>query len=173
MFLAGCTTSDSFSDSTVSPAEIPSKTFRESSSPDRSNGFFRADLSAFLALEWPVKGPILSRFGDPKGDIVNKGIDIQASFGSPVRAAQEGHVSFVSERLKGFGRIIVLDHRDGFQTVYAHNSENLVRSGEFVKAKRVIARLGSSGRAATPYLHFEVRRNYRPVDPLKYLAEAP
>ncbi len=85
------------------------------------------------------------------------------------RAANDGIVSFAESELSGLGKMVVIDHGNGFQTVYAHNEKNLVKVGETVKRSDIIALVGSTGRAAEPFLHFEIRKNHRPVDPLEYL----
>lgn len=165
VLLAGCTTTQPTSENSL-PASFALPKFTAG-----SRSLFRRQPVFFPLFDWPVKGQVLSAFGDLKNDISNKGIDIQAPERTSIKAALEGEVSFVSDELKGFGRIIILDHRDKFQTVYAHNSENLVRLGQQVVKGQVIGRVGSSGRAASSFLHFEVRREHRPVDPLLYLTD--
>ncbi|MBI3615934.1 MAG: M23 family metallopeptidase [Candidatus Omnitrophica bacterium] len=118
---------------------------------------------------WPVKGKVISIFGMRQGTFLNKGIDIQAPTGTEVRAARPGLVSFIHEELPGFGKTIILDHEDGFATVYAYVGQILVRQGERVAQRQVIARVGKSGRAEVSALHFEVRRNQRPQNPFHYL----
>ncbi len=118
---------------------------------------------------WPVEGKVISVFGMRRGNAVNKGIDIQASTGSEVVAARSGQVNFVHESLPGFGKTIILDHGDGFATVYAYVSQILVRKGEEVTQRQVIARVGSSGRADGPALHFEIRKHQKPQNPFYYL----
>ncbi len=165
VLLTGCTT-------TKFPTEdSPPASFSLPKFTAGSRSLFRRQPVSFPLFDRPVKGQVLSAFGNLKDDISNKGIDIQAPEGASIKAALEGEVSFVSDELKGFGRIIILDHRDGFQTVYAHNSENLVRLGQQVVKGQVIGRVGSSGRAASSFLHFEVRHHHRPVNPLQYLTD--
>ncbi len=167
ILLTGCTTASHSSDAVLSfPLPI-----RKTSMPSVS-AIRRNRTMPMLWFDWPLKGQILYRFQDLKGDVLNKGIDIQAPFGTPISAAQDGTISFVSEQIKGFGHVIIVDHRDGYQTVYAHSSENLVKVGESVKKHQPIARLGATGRASTPHLHFEIRRNHKPVNPLDYLTKA-
>jgi murein DD-endopeptidase MepM/ murein hydrolase activator NlpD len=116
---------------------------------------------------WPVNGRISSRFG-PRGRGFHYGIDIIAPVGTVVRAAESGVVSY-SGWMSGYGRVVIITHASGLQTVYAHNSVNLVREGQRVNKGDPIARVGSTGNATCPHLHFEVRRNGRPVDPLEFL----
>ena len=118
---------------------------------------------------WPVEGKVISVFGMRRSSTVNKGIDIQAPEGAQVLAARGGKVSFVHEQMPGFGRTIILDHGEGFATVYAYIGEILVQTGQNVGRRQVIARVGRSGRAQVPALHFEIRRNQKPQNPFYYL----
>lgn len=163
VLLIGCTTSPSTSDSSF-PASfsLPAPSGRVSS-------FQSARRMGFPRLSWPVSGQILSGFGDLKNDVTNKGIDIQAPAGTAIKAALDGKVSFVSDQVKGYGNMIIVDHSDGFQTVYAHNAVNQVMVGQRVVKGQSIGLVGSTGRAPSAFLHFEVRRNHRPVNPLQFL----
>ena len=118
---------------------------------------------------WPVQGRVISIFGTRRRGRVNKGIDIQAPSGAEVRAARSGRVSFVHEGLPGFGKTIIVEHAGGFASVYAFVEEILVRPGEQVAQRQVIARVGETGRAELPALHFEIRRAQRAQNPLHYL----
>jgi len=119
-------------------------------------------------LLWPVKGTLTSRFGR-RGSRMHDGIDIGAKAGTPVYASAAGEVVYSDRRLSGYGKLIIIRHRHDLFTAYAHNQRNLVRKGDKVKAGSVIARVGKTGRATGPHLHFEVRRGPTPVDPLAYL----
>ena len=118
---------------------------------------------------WPVDGRVISIFGTRGRGRVNKGVDIQAASGSDVRAARGGRVDFVHEGLPGFGKTIIIDHGEGFASVYAYVSEILVGKGDVVSQRQVIARVGDTGRTDVPALHFEIRRNQKPENPLRYL----
>ncbi len=118
---------------------------------------------------WPLKGRIVSYYGSKKSNLTNKGIDIRAPQGKEIRASRDGRVSFCEEKVKGFGKTIIIDHRDGLSTVYAHNSEILVETGQEVRQNEVIAKVGSTGRATIPCLHFEIRKKHKPQNPLYYL----
>ena len=120
-------------------------------------------------FDWPVKGSVVVRFGERQEGVVSKGIGIRAKLGSRVEAAQSGTVSFIGDRVRGYGKMIILDHGDDYESVYAHNSENLVRLGQRVKRGQSIALVGKSGRAKFPYLYFEIRWRHQPQDPLIYL----
>ncbi len=118
---------------------------------------------------WPLQGEILSRFGAPRSHGHHQGIDIRGSRGEDVIAARSGRVVYSGGGLRGYGKTIILDHGKGLRTLYAHNSELLVRKGQKVRQGDVIARVGRSGRATTDHCHFEIRANRKTVDPLAYL----
>ena len=119
---------------------------------------------------WPVRGTVLSPYGSKLDRTRNKGVDIRAEEGSSVRASRAGKVVFCDEWLKGFGKTVILDHGDSFQTVYAYNSAILVNIGDVVEQNTVIARAGSTGRAKEPSLHFEIRRGGESQNPFYYLS---
>lgn len=119
-----------------------------------------------LRWQWPVNGRIVSRFAGPKA--LNKGIDIAAKKGEPVRAAEAGTVVYAGDGLRGYGNLLIIKHNDNYLSAYAHNHRLLVAEGELVKAGQQIAEVGSSG-TNTDKLHFEIRRDGTPVDPLRYL----
>ncbi|MBS3959817.1 MAG: M23 family metallopeptidase [Xanthomonadaceae bacterium] len=121
----------------------------------------------------PAPGYISSGFGfraDPFTGARSHhfGVDFDANIGDPVRAAAAGIVSFSGWK-PGYGHTVVVDHGDGYQTLYAHNQKNLVAEGELVRAGQQIAKVGSSGRSTGSHLHFEVHVNGRPVNPMAYL----
>jgi lipoprotein NlpD len=124
-------------------------------------------------LRWPLaQGRISSAFGKRWGR-QHEGIDLEAPSGTPVLAAREGRVLYAGDTVRGYGNMVVLQHADDLLTAYAHNSELLVRVGDRVKAGQPIARVGQSGRATAPHLHFEVRRGHVPVNPLRFLESMP
>ncbi len=118
---------------------------------------------------WPVKGPLLSSFGPKLKGYHNDGINIAAKSGSYVRAAESGVVVHADSKIKGFGRLILIRHSNGWITAYAHNSEFLIKKGQAVKRGQAIARVGQSGGVGRPQLHFEMRKGARAVNPVKYL----
>lgn len=117
-------------------------------------------------FSWPLRGRIISYFNDAKGQHVNRGIDIAATEGDEVRAARDGKVVF-SEYLNGYGYTVILDHLDGFYSVYARQSDVMVKPDEMVTKGASVGRLAKSGRLA--FLHFEVRKFDEPNNPLYYL----
>jgi len=126
-----------------------------------------------LALVWPSRGVVTSRFGwrvHPifGGREFHTGVDIATRYGSPVVAARAGVVSFVGWK-SGYGRIVVLDHGAGVETMYSHLSAALVGPGQHVAQGQIIGRIGNSGWSTGPHLFFEVRRNGVPLDPSRYL----
>lgn len=118
-------------------------------------------------LRWPVRGKILRRFGR-RGKKHHDGIDIGAGSGAPVAAAASGKVVFAAEH-GGYGKLVLLRHASGLITVYAHQSELLVKKGQSVRGGDVIARVGASGNATSPHLHFEVRKGVETQNPLQFL----
>ena len=122
---------------------------------------------AEVRFRWPLEGRLSSGFGRRRGR-PHEGIDIAAKSGTPIRAAAAGRVIH-SGWLGGYGRVVIVKHAGDFSTVYAHNRQNKVRKGDFVEQGQVIALVGATGRASGPHVHFEVRRNRRPQDPLRYL----
>jgi murein DD-endopeptidase MepM/ murein hydrolase activator NlpD len=120
-------------------------------------------------LAWPVEGPIASPMG-PRRSGWHTGVDIKADRGTPFVAAAPGVVAF-SGWARGYGRLIKIEHPDGFQTLYAHNLKNGVRVGDQVDAGDVIGTVGRTGAASGYHLHFEVRREGVVYDPLILLPE--
>jgi len=117
---------------------------------------------------WPVKGKITSMFGR-RGSRMHDGIDIKAKEGTPIKVAAAGTVVYADNRLSGYGKLVIVRHGRNLFTAYAHNQRNLVRKGSKVSRGEVIARVGHTGRASGPHLHFEVRHGSTAVDPLAYL----
>jgi lipoprotein NlpD len=117
---------------------------------------------------WPVKARVTSPYGMRDGNM-HDGIDLGAHKGVPVRAAHSGRVIYADNRLKGYGKMIIIKHEGTYSTVYAHNDKNMVKRNDFVRKGEIIARVGETGRATGPHLHFEIRKGRRSVNPLAYL----
>lgn len=120
-------------------------------------------------FSWPLKGRVIASFGQTFNDMINKGINIQRARSQDVTASRSGKVIFYGGNFNNFGKTIIIDHGDGFSTVYARNSEVLVKIGDYVHRGAVIARVGSTGRDKDTYLHFQIRKGYIPQNPYFYL----
>jgi lipoprotein NlpD len=117
-----------------------------------------------VTFGWPVRGPLLGRFDDTR----NKGIDIGGTPGEPVRAAANGRVVYAGNGLRGYGNLIIVKSDATFLTAYAHNRNLKVKEGDSVTKGQEIAEMGNTD-SDRVMLHFEVRRDGKPVDPLRYL----
>jgi len=137
--------------------------------PDKVKKAASADIKPVKpgAYIWPVKGVVTSKFG-PRWGKNHSGIDIGCPIGTPVYASAAGTAVFVGEK-GGYGFLIVLQHPDGSFTIYAHNSKNIVKEHAKVKQGEKIAEVGSTGNSTGPHLHFEIRLQSKPVDPLQHL----
>jgi murein DD-endopeptidase MepM/ murein hydrolase activator NlpD len=136
----------------------------QASAPPPSSGSDQTPSAS--GLIWPVSGPVTSGFG-PRWGSFHEGIDIGAACGTPIRAAASGTVIYAGW-MSGYGNIVVIDHGGGLATAYAHQSAIYV-SGGSVSQGQTIGAVGSTGHSTGCHLHFEVRVNGTPVDPLGYL----
>lgn len=123
-----------------------------------------AGVDEALDWSWPVNGPVLAGFDEVK----NKGLDLGGAAGESVLAAADGKVVYVGEGLRGYGKLIILKHNNTYLTAYAHNQALLVKEDQSVRKGQKIAEMGSSDTDRVK-LHFEVRRQGKPVDPAKFL----
>lgn len=121
-----------------------------------------------LNWRWPVNGEVVNRFS--LTGKVNKGVDIRGKLGESVLAAAEGIVVYAGGGLRGYGKLVILKHNDSYLSAYGHNRSILVKEGEKVKGGQVVAEIGSSG-PGQEMLHFEIRRDGKPEDPLLYLPD--
>lgn len=110
-----------------------------------------------------------SRFGNRHGQI-HTGVDLKARSGTQIYASSAGIVVFADDRISGYGNTVIVRHLGGFSTLYAHASALRVQEGERVSRGQCIAYAGSTGRASGPHLHFEIRRDTRPLDPWPFLS---
>ena len=117
-----------------------------------------------VSFQWPTRGNVLAGFDEVK----NKGIDIAGKAGDPVLAAADGKVVYAGSGLRGYGNLVILKHNNTYLTAYAHNQSLLVKEDQAIKRGQKIAEMGSSD-ADQVKLHFEIRRQGKPVDPAKYL----
>jgi lipoprotein NlpD len=119
-----------------------------------------------ISWRWPARGTLLDRF--MAGDATRQGLDIGGDPGEPVVAASDGVVVYSGSGLVGYGELIIIKHSDEWLSAYGHNRKRLVQEGQRVRAGQPIAEMGSTG-ANRNELHFEIRRNGKPVDPQQYL----
>ncbi len=125
-------------------------------------------------FDWPLRGTITSGYGRRSNPFVgsrrqyHRGIDIGARMGTPIRAARDG-VVIMSRRMGGYGNCIFIRHSNGYVSVYAHNMVNKVREGDVVKRGALIGKVGRTGSATGPHLHFEIRRWKKPINPISAL----
>ena len=125
-------------------------------------------------LAWPVQGRLVGDYGQPRGGgpVKWNGVEIEASQGAPVRAVYHGRVAF-ADWLPGLGLLIIVDHGDGYMSLYGHNEALLKESGDWVEPGEAIAQVGDTGGQARPSLYFEIRKNGKPVDPHAWIGNRP
>jgi murein DD-endopeptidase MepM/ murein hydrolase activator NlpD len=128
----------------------------------------RGRSSGPASFAWPLHGVVISEYGLRRG-AHHDGLDIKAPSGTIVRAAESGRVIHADASLSGYGKLIIVKHAGRLSSVYAHNRKMLVRVGQFVEKGDAIAELGQTGNASVPHLHFEIRSDGSPRDPLEYL----
>ena len=159
---------------TVKTASVPKKTTpakpsvqpqRTASVAEKSKVEANAPKATGISkLRWPAKGQVMNQFGSN-----NDGIDISLPNGTPVKAAENGVVIYSGDGLKEYGNTVLVRHDNGLVSVYGHASELVVKRGDNVSRGQVVALSGMSGQANRPKLHFEIRKDAKPVDPLGYL----
>lgn len=120
-------------------------------------------------FSWPVRGKILSGYGSKTNGLFNDGINIKASRGATVAAAENGLVAYAGNEVKGMGNLVIIQHSDGWMTVYAHMESMSVRRGHKVSVGQKIGTVGTSGKVDQPQLHFEIRKGTRAYNPINYL----
>jgi len=122
-------------------------------------------------LAWPVQGRLAGEYGQPRGagPVRSRGVLLEASAGTPVRAVYHGRVAF-ADWLQGLGLLVIVDHGGGYMSLYAHNEALLKESGDWVEPGEAIAQVGDTGGQARPGLYFELRHNGEPVNPHPWIA---
>lgn len=120
--------------------------------------------------QWPINGKVIGRFSSQNP--VNKGIDIQGKLGDSVMAAAAGTVVYAGKGLRGYGNLVIIKHSHSYLSAYAHTNKILVKEKDKVKENQKIAEIGSTGTNKVK-LHFEIRSNGKPVNPLRYLPKQP
>lgn len=123
------------------------------------------DPSENIDWAWPTKGKVVANFNESS----NKGVDIAGTLGQAVNAAAPGRVIYSGSDLRGYGKLVIIKHNPNYLSVYAHNNQILVKEGQQISLGQKIAEMGSTD-SNTVKLHFEIRRQGKSVDPLKYLA---
>ena len=119
---------------------------------------------------WPLKGRVIATFNQCYDNIVNKGVNIRPSGQEQsIVAARSGKIVFSSPNFKKYGKTLIIDHRDGYMSVYARNAQMFKKTGDYVKQGEPVARVGSGGNSHEIYLHFEIRKGHLPKNPLFYL----
>lgn len=149
--------------STTTPPASGTTPATSTSTPAAVASTPRAADANLIAWGWPASGPITQTFTS-----ATKGIDIGGALGAPVVAAADGKVMYSGNGVRGLGNLIIVNHDNGFITAYAHNQTLLVKTGGSVKRGAKIAEIGQSD-TSSPRLHFEIRRQGTPVDPMQYL----
>ncbi len=154
----------------ASTAATPSTTPRSTASTSVSTNTPAATSTPVVRSSsgwiWPASGALIGRFSS--NGSLNKGIDIAGELGQPVFAASDGTVVYAGSGLRGYGELLIIKHSDTYVSAYGHNRRLLVQEGQQVKAGQRIAEMGSTGTDRVK-LHFEIRRQGKPVDPLQYL----
>ncbi len=130
-----------------------------------------APVAATEGFRWPVRGRIISGFGKKPNGERNDGINLAVPEGTSVKAAEDGTVIYAGNELKSYGNLVLIRHANGWVSAYAHNSKLEVKRGDQVKRGQVIALSGMTGGVTTPQVHFELRKDAAPVDPLQHLSE--
>ncbi|NUT83986.1 peptidoglycan DD-metalloendopeptidase family protein [Pseudomonas brassicacearum] len=141
-------------------ATVPSVASKSTPAPTPSAG------PAPTGWGWPSNGVLIGKFSS--NGSLNKGIDIAGDLGQPVLAASDGTVVYAGSGLRGYGELVIIKHSDTYVSAYGHNRRLLVREGQQVKVGQTIAEMGSTGTDRVK-LHFEIRRQGKPVDPLQFL----
>lgn len=118
---------------------------------------------------WPLEGPVLSRYGDKSGNINNDGVNIAGPRGTPVQAAANGIVIHADNDARGFGNLVLIRHGTGFITAYAHLDRMVVDKDSVIAKGDMIGTVGNTGSVKGPQLHFEIRKNGKPVNPEPFL----
>jgi murein DD-endopeptidase MepM/ murein hydrolase activator NlpD len=125
--------------------------------------------SGLPSFRWPVRGRVIAAYGAKTSGKQNDGINVAVPEGTPVKAAEDGVVTYSGNELKGYGNLVLVKHSNGYVTAYAHASELMVKRGETIKRGQIIAKAGQTGEVPSPQLHFEIRQGSTPVDPSKFL----
>lgn len=128
--------------------------------------------AAGSGFRWPVRGRVISEFGKKPNGERNDGINLAVPEGTAVKAAEDGTVIYSGNELKSYGNLILVRHENGWVSAYAHNSELKVKRGDQVRRGQIVALSGMTGGVTTPQVHFELRKDATPVNPLSHMSES-
>ncbi len=153
----------------LKPLNTPSKVVTTVTDTEKTKppAIQKAQWSGVIRWQRPAKGKVIKKFNRQRNDA--KGIAIAGSLGEPIVAAAGGKVVYSGDGLISYGNLIIIKHNKTFLSAYAYNRKLLVKEGDIVKAGQKIAEMGRKKDKLSPRLHFEIRKNGKPVDPLKYL----
>ena len=160
----GTTASSGSSGTARPPTDSRGRVVQPTQTPPQSSG--TAPAQSAVSWRWPADGQLVSRYVE--GDPTKQGIGVGGSAGQAVRAAGDGTVVYSGSGLVGYGELVIIKHDEQWLSAYGHNRKRLVGEGDRVKAGQQIAEMGRTG-AERDMLHFEIRYNGKPVDPLRYL----
>jgi murein DD-endopeptidase MepM/ murein hydrolase activator NlpD len=132
----------------------------------------KAESATGSGFRWPVRGRVISEFGKKPNGERNDGINMAVPEGTAVKAAEDGTVIYSGNELKSYGNLILVRHENGWVSAYAHNSELKVKRGEQVRRGQIVALSGMSGGVTTPQVHFELRKDATPVNPISHMSES-
>lgn len=133
----------------------------------QNNSVLSASVNS--TFSWPIEGPILSHYGPKSGGLVNDGINIAAAQGEPIWSAASGEVAYAGSSVADYGNMVILRHSNGWMSAYGHASDLLVKKGDVVKQGDLLGYVGQTGNVVEPQLHFGLRQNDKPIDPLSLL----
>lgn len=152
-----------------SEAKVVTKPSEKKISSDPSKKLPKINARSSSKFSWPVRGKILSNYGAKTNGLFNDGINIGATRGAVVGAAENGVVAYAGNEVKGMGNLIIIQHDGGWMTVYAHMDSMVVRRGARVSVGQKIGTVGKTGKVDSPQLHFEIRKGTKAYNPTNYL----
>jgi murein DD-endopeptidase MepM/ murein hydrolase activator NlpD len=153
---------------TTQPIKVAKEPVKKiSSDPTKKLPTISARSSSKFA--WPVRGKVLSAYGAKSNGLFNDGINISATKGTVVKAAENGVVAYAGNEVKGMGNLVIVQHDGGWMTVYAHMDTMAVRRGHKVSVGQKIGAVGETGKVDSPQLHFEIRKGTKAYNPSNYL----
>lgn len=153
---------------TANAAPVMPVAVSEVSAPSTAQKPTNAKIAA-NTWQWPVQGKVVEKFGKKRNGVVNEGIVISASEGTPIQAAQAGKVAYVGRDNRSYGNIAILRHEDGTMTAYSHAREIVVKKDEELNSGALLGYVGKTGSAKKPQLHFAIRQGKTSIDPMTRL----